>query len=171
MRRQNYENITNFGPLRCPHCHSNNLIRWGFYERSVIFFSDKRNNILESNIVKIQRIRCKGCGKTHAILPFGIVPYKQFSDEVLSRFLFESTFNRLEYIADKYSVNEGIIDKCIKQFKKYHLSKVSIITKSHDLKDMMKVFFKNHNNKLEYIKQYNLVFMQIKKGCIGLCPS
>lgn len=32
-----YINSINYGLLECPHCHFNNLIMWGHYNRNVIF--------------------------------------------------------------------------------------------------------------------------------------
>ena len=165
----NYENIINFGHLECPHCNSLSLIRWGFYERGVIFFSDEC--ILESKIIKIQRVKCKACGKTHALLPFGIIPYKQFSDEVISKVLLDRTVKSIDIVADTYKIEPSIIKSIEKQFKKYHLPKVSTITKCHNIKSMLDKFFKNTKNKINYIKRYSTVFMQIKSGILSLSPS
>ena len=74
---QIYLNTVNFGYLECPNCHSHDFIKWGYYERNAIFFSDDKLTI-ESNILKIQKVKCKSCGKTHALLPFGIIPYRQY---------------------------------------------------------------------------------------------
>ena len=64
-----YENILNFGYLSCPYCYSSQYIRYGFYERNVIFI---QNNSLCSKVLKIQRIQCKNCKKTHGLLPDGL---------------------------------------------------------------------------------------------------
>ena len=92
---QIYLNTVNFCNLECPNCHSHDLIRWGYYERNVIFFSDDEITI-ENKLLKIQRVKCKSCNKTHALLPFGIIPYKQFTDEIISKILLELTDNTLE---------------------------------------------------------------------------
>ena len=167
----NFLSLSNYGPLECPHCHSNNLLKWGTYERNVIFFSNSNSTSLEAQVVKIQRFKCKACNKTHAILPVGIIPYKQFSDEVISRILYEYLFSTILFISEKYNIDESTINKIIKQFKKYHLSKTSIFTKKHTIREMLKSFLLDSENKINYIKMYNTVFMQIKLGCLGLCPS
>ena len=74
-----YKDMKNFGSLECPCCHSKEYILWGFYERGITYMKQAQ---IYSETVKIQRVRCKSCGKTHAILPFGIVPYKQLTDEI-----------------------------------------------------------------------------------------
>lgn len=53
-------------------CGSHDNIIHGYYNRKVR--TDKSNVIL-----KITRIRCKQCGKTHALLLSLIIPYKSVS--------------------------------------------------------------------------------------------
>lgn len=165
---QFYLNSVNFGYLECPNCHSHDLIRWGFYERNVIFFSNDELTI-ESNILKIQRVKCKGCGKTHALLPFGIIPYKQFTDEVISKILFELTYVTLENTAKKYLIDQSIIKKWYHQYNQFHKSKVNTLIKHHNSKNSLRQFINMFINKLNYIDNYNLCFMQIKLGCLCLC--
>ena len=167
---QIYLNTVNFCNLECPNCHSHHLIRWGYYERNVIFFSND-GITLENIILNVQRIKCKSCGKTHALLPFGIIPYKQFTDEVISKILFELTNNSLDNVVNKYLIAHSIIKKWYIQYNKFHSSKVNILIKYHNSKQALKKFLNNFVNKLDYINNYNLCFMQIKLGCLGLCPS
>lgn len=167
---QNYLNTANFCHLECPNCHSHDLIRWGYYERNVIFFSNNEFNI-DSSIIKIQRIRCKSCGKTHALLPFGIIPYKQFTDEIISKILYELTNDTLENVSNKYLIDQSIIKKWCYQYNKFHSSRVNTLIKYHNSKSSLTKFLNQFINKLNYIKKYNLCFMQIKLGCLGICPS
>jgi len=53
----------------CPYC-GEPCIKWGFYSRFIKSIEGKIE-------IKIQRLRCKGCGRTHAIHPTWIVPYSQ----------------------------------------------------------------------------------------------
>ena len=48
------------------------LIKHGFYTRDVVTADDSFN-------IKILRVRCTSCGKTHAIVPHLIVPYSRLS--------------------------------------------------------------------------------------------
>ena len=67
--------------LRCPCCHDNNFIKWGTYTRNVFYIDE----IIRYDVITIQRVRCKGCGHTHALLPSFIVPYKlNLLDVILS---------------------------------------------------------------------------------------
>jgi hypothetical protein len=66
-------------PDRCPHpeCQAaNRLIRWGTYERNALTGrADYR--------IRIQRVRCKACGRTHSLLPDFLHPYRHFALSVL----------------------------------------------------------------------------------------
>lgn len=61
-------------PARCPHpdCQaSGSLIRWGTYQRGALTGeTDER--------LRIQRVRCKTCGRTHSLLPDLLHPYRHF---------------------------------------------------------------------------------------------
>ena len=159
---EKYLKLINFGYIECPHCHSTEIIRWGFYERNVIFFGT--NNKLESLVIKVQRVRCKSCLHTHALLPFGIIPYKQFSDEVISKVLNDVIVldNSLEEVSEKYLIDDNTIKSWIKEFKNKHLSRVSILVKCNNIKKMYQLFLKNDINKECYLYQYSKCFMQNK---------
>jgi hypothetical protein len=52
-------------PDHCPHpdCRATDaLIRWGTYERQAL-------TGLQVYCIRVQRIRCKACGRTHSLLP------------------------------------------------------------------------------------------------------
>lgn len=61
-------------PTRCPHpaCQAAGcLIRWGTYRRWATFG-------VCSHRVRIQRVRCNACGRTHSLLPDFLHPHRQF---------------------------------------------------------------------------------------------
>jgi hypothetical protein len=61
-------------PDHCPHpdCQAaGSLIRWGSYERGAVTAQvDYR--------IRIQRVRCKVCGRTHSLLPDFLHPHRHF---------------------------------------------------------------------------------------------
>lgn len=58
---------------KCPYCKcKDTLIKYGHYKRNL---SILEGNSIENYVVSVQRVSCKGCGKTHALLPNFIVPY------------------------------------------------------------------------------------------------
>jgi transposase-like protein len=58
----------------CPLCRGD-CIRHGFYERYVIVGQ-------ESLIIIILRLKCKGCGKTHAVIPEFLRPYSPYQQDI-----------------------------------------------------------------------------------------
>lgn len=61
-------------PDTCPHpdCRaSGRLIRWGTYERSALTGDAEYR-------IRVQRIRCKVCGRTHSLLPDFLHPYRHY---------------------------------------------------------------------------------------------
>jgi len=68
-------------PDDCPHpdCQaSGRLIRWGTYERRAVTEAvDYR--------LRIQRLRCKACGRTHSLLPDFLHPHRHFVLALLYR--------------------------------------------------------------------------------------
>ncbi len=164
-----YQNMLNFGFLECPKCQAHEFIRWGTYKRNVICFNE--NNQLTSHLITIQRVRCKECKMTHAILPFGVIPYKQFADEVISKILYESCQKTVERLAITYQLELSIIKKWKHQFKKKYLAKLSTLIGEHKKEDILRSYIKEDTYKEEYIKQNRECFMQIKIGRLGLNSS
>ena len=167
---EKYQNTLNFGILECPSCKSHNFIRWGFYERNVIFFCSENRNRLEANVMKIQRVMCTSCKKTHALLPIGIVPYKQFSLEVIIKVLINLTTASIEKTSFRFSINTSIIKNFIYDFKQKHLSKLFVITKSNNVFKSLIFFSNSIILQQQYIVENNMCFMQNKLGYLNICP-
>jgi hypothetical protein len=68
-------------PDRCPHpdCQATgSLIRWGTYQRGALTGEvDHR--------LRIQRVRCKACGRTHSLLPDFLHPHRHFVISLLQQ--------------------------------------------------------------------------------------
>ncbi len=130
---ENYNDSLNLPYLTCPNCNSSRFIKWGFYQRNIYYVDE----IIKYDIIKIQRIRCKDCGKTHAILPFLVVPYKQslidvillsltndFKDNIIN---FDTVFNWkkqfrkfIPFLKTMISNKDNIIDELTKNIKHYY---------------------------------------------------
>ena len=68
-------------PNRCPHpdCRvADALIRWGTYERQA-------RTGLEVYPIRVQRVRCKACGRTHSLVPDFLHPYRHYVISLLQR--------------------------------------------------------------------------------------
>jgi hypothetical protein len=68
-------------PERCPHLEcqaSGSLIRWGTYERGALTGeADYR--------IRVQRVRCKVCSRTHSLLPDFLHPHRHFVISLLQQ--------------------------------------------------------------------------------------
>ncbi|MCP4652641.1 MAG: IS1 family transposase [Candidatus Omnitrophica bacterium] len=63
---------------KCPNCGHHHLIRWGYY---------KRKRLPAIDLIKIQRIRCKKCGKTTNVLPSFLLANKSYMVIVLKKLI------------------------------------------------------------------------------------
>lgn len=69
--------MLNMFTLECNNCHRRGeCIRHGYYKRGYLLTAE---DILAGTRIRILRVRCKHCGRTHAILPEEIVPYLRFT--------------------------------------------------------------------------------------------
>lgn len=62
-------------PKRCSHpdCRAGHcLIRWGYYERW-LYTADTEY------LLRVQRLRCKVCGRTHSLLPDFVHPHRRYA--------------------------------------------------------------------------------------------
>ena len=84
----------NFSGLTCPHCKSVGFFGgWGSYERNLIDIVDGK---ITNQIIKVQRIQCKACKHTHALLSNTIIPFKIYS--ALYSPCFEQVYNNLNSV-------------------------------------------------------------------------
>lgn len=79
-----YNNLINLPYLECPTCGSTNIIKWGSYKRNINYLNEF---VIEYNTINIKRVMCKNCGKTHALIPYFIVPYKTNSLDIILKSL------------------------------------------------------------------------------------
>ena len=77
-----YEEECNYGYIECPCCGSDKLTFHGSYERNVIVYSEYFK-------IKIKRVMCKECGKTHALIPYFLIPYYQHEKTFIYRVCIE----------------------------------------------------------------------------------
>ena len=78
----------------CPHCSARGaFIFYGHYSRS--YFSLTDGSIC---FLRIQRVRCRHCHHTHALLPHFLVPFRRFQ---LGHLLSVRTFLCLIYISSE----------------------------------------------------------------------
>lgn len=152
-----YENMVNNPYMECPHCGSSRLINWGSYTRNVCFLN---SNVLKYNKIKIQRVRCKECGHTHALLPSFIVPYK--------RSLLDVILNSLLNKEITLTINYDTIDKWNKQFNKY-LPYLKTMFKNINKDLIIERFLQDIRNYYSlFFKRFKKILMMIRHGFVGM---
>ena len=151
--------MINLPYLECPHCNSSHLISWGSYTRGINYIDNKS---IKYELLKIKRVKCKICGKTHALIPIPIIPYKtSILDIILS-----SISN--DEITINYSIDT--VNKWNKEFNHFlpyletmlnNISKLKII---NELKSNIKWYY------YLFYKQNNLILMLTKKSLFNIVP-
>jgi len=140
-------NLT-FNKLICPSCNMvGDFEIKGYYERTIIV-----NNY--SVRIKILRIRCKDCGRTHAIFFFDFIPYYQLSSQDSNALMLKS------YIDYNYDY-----DLLKKLQKRVEIFKKRIIQFSISIKE------KIEDITIKYIKARMNSYLQIHRGTIIINQS
>ena len=159
-----YEQTENFNFGKCPNCNSNTYIRWGNYERNIVYF---KNGKKYENTIKIKRIRCNNCGKTHAIIPAFLVPYKVHTLEYIIEVVkYKLVHKNNSKMVTKYSVSRQLIDYWNNCYKK-HFTRVCTTLENNNSKKAIRMIVKDIYDFINnYFKRNNIVFMMyIYNGC------
>lgn len=154
-----YQYALNYGFLQCPYCNSSELIRWGNYSRNIYYINGSN---IEFDTILIQRVKCKNCNHTHALLPEYIIPYKQYLLDVI---IFALSDDNIIY---NFSFSDNTILKWYKQFNSFlpylktmffNISKSLILNKlKHDIFKCYDTFFMLNNK----------ILMMIHPGVVNL---
>ena len=106
-----YEEECNYGYIECPNCGSDKLTGHGSYERNVIIYNECRK-------IKIKRVMCKGCGKTHALIPYFLTPYYQHEKTFIYRVCEERILKETGVckLASKVKISRQILYQWMKIF-------------------------------------------------------
>lgn len=127
----------NYHSLKCPCCHSKGVMNiHSYYQRSLKVGSNK--DLIR---ITIQRVICKSCGTTHALLPSCIVPYTRFSVHVQTLIISSSLIvsNKLTHqfneLCNYFQIFENNIRFIIKKFINHWKERLnSISVKVNDVK-------------------------------------
>lgn len=140
--------ITDLHAKICPCCHAKeNLIIHGAYERNITFLVD---NELENFKVNVQRIKCKSCNHTHALLPNFVVPYKITSIYSIAEIAQRASLSSAYKLAE-------IIDLSMRMIYMYI---AIVLAFFNDFKIL------NNSNESKYIKNFNKKYFLT--NCINL---
>lgn len=108
LNQKNYNNIIfslDFSSIECPACSSHEWQTHAYYLRYCDFFSRLKLRVL--------RIRCKNCGKTHVILVQPLIPFSSLHyDDIISVLFDNRTVDSslFYFLYNKYSSLERNYD-------------------------------------------------------------
>lgn len=113
-----YINNINVKRLSCPYCRRRGgLTYFASYSRHLITYEDGK---VIDHIVKIPRYICPSCGRTHAILPSTIVPYKSFSFNFLIHLMKDyliGRFSSIDKLCKHYQISVSTFYRILDNFK------------------------------------------------------
>ncbi len=142
-----YINLIDVHSLTCT-CGSHDNVIHGYYKRKV-----KTDN---GNIkLRIIRIKCKHCGKTHAVLVSLIIPYKSVCLNTSIRIIKNDDIDSL--MINNIQIDEQVISRIRKVFNERYKKWMSLsgLTFNDDL--VLKCFIDFKSN-----------FLQVRKGLYNL---
>lgn len=109
----------NLFSLTCPHCrHRGNFVFNGTYLRYCISIG---HGTITETAMALQRVKCKQCGHTHALLPNLMVPYHTYSYAfiiaVLASYYLEH--KSIDEICHQYDISHPLLYTWKKRFQKH----------------------------------------------------
>jgi len=102
-------NKKDFFTYNCPTCGAkHSFTRHASYKRNIILLSE---DTLVDKKLKILRLKCSSCNKTHAILPNDIVPYCIYSYSIMIKILYQHLIDKESVLSlsNKYSISFQLI--------------------------------------------------------------
>jgi len=146
-----YDSVVNaieLHQLKCS-CNHSACMNWhGSYKRSIITGSGKTT-------LRIMRVICTVCGKTHAILPASVVPYSQIPAEVQRQAVraYEKG-TAINVVCDNSGIDENNVKSIILRYRRFWRER--LLSERIGL-GSIKVLIRR------CLENYGMSFMQIKK--------
>ena len=143
-----------FHNLRCTCGQNGTLIKHAYYTRSIKVLGDLVD-------LKVLRVRCKSCKKTHSILPDWIVPYSRilFNDHlsIINAYLNKKSLEPL--MIENLLIDENNTKYIIKKFRQCWKERLFSYDISLD-KHLILLCFKYFNRQFMQIKSTaNILFL------------
>ena len=158
-----YEETSNIMGFVCPYCGGKESTYYGNYRRNVIEINEKR---VETTI-KIKRLKCRECGKTHAVIPTFLIPYKQHTvetvNEVLKEKIVEEKTSR--EIEESTGVTRQLLRKWLKELEEMK-GKLEILFLVFVFKELMKEIKEEKGIIEKYYNEYKEIYMLGRRGAI-----
>lgn len=150
--------------FKCPNCGSEDFVYYGKYKRFLIVMID---NEKKEELVEIKRVKCKDCGRTHAILPDFIIPYKQhilmYVNDVLNAKINKKKTNR--EICIKYGVTRQLLLRWLKQIKIIR-SRLEVMNKTNENDNISFA-----TDVYDYYNQNRKIYLMMREGSYGYAST
>lgn len=158
-----YEETNNITGIKCPHCGGKEMIYHGSYERNVVEVETKR---IETTI-KIKRVKCKECKKTHSVIPEFLIPYKQHTLKLINKILKE----KITEAKTKKEIEEetGISRQLQRKWEKELMElkgKLEILFLVFVFKELIEKINEEDQLIKKYLERYKEIYMLRRKGII-----
>lgn len=111
----------NLYSLRCPHCkHRGNFVFNGKYLRHCISLENK---VIKEEFFYVQRVKCKQCHRTHALLPDCILPHHSYSYAFIMCVLGDYYIEKQKVcaICQQYQITHSLFYSWIRRFQKHKI--------------------------------------------------
>jgi hypothetical protein len=104
----------------CPFCKSKgNCHPSASYDRHLVDFI--RGFVSDSSTIRILRVKCSSCHRTHAILPDVIIPYASYSLFFILRVIGEyyAHLQSVDALCNKFSISHSLLYKWLRTFQEH----------------------------------------------------
>lgn len=162
-----YYKFINFNFI-CPCCNSNSFCFYGTYSRYISYLENDK--VFDSSL-NIQRVLCKNCGATHALIPDFLIPYKIYSSNTILTMIINSNNSSLISLENRFNIYRQLILKWKKQFNLY-LNKLFSLYSVNEHK-LLFVLLKNDDNIFYkfYIEFHDLLLMKRYNSIFNYIPT
>jgi len=151
-------NVSNLTCNKCGTKHS--LTYLSKYKRHLVVF---HNGKVSDSIVEVPRYICKSCGRTHAILPPSIIPYRSYSFSFVVSVLHDyivKKFNSVEILCQNYSLPYSTFKRFLATFYSHKILWLGLLDSylESNLKFISKFKFFSYVETEYYISEFFNMF-------------
>jgi len=155
-------------PTPCPNCKApaNSYKKNGGYHRHFVYLNDA-NSVVDTDLY-IRDLRCKSCGKTHALLNSLVIPYSSFSiGFIISILYYRLTHSNtsIAKLCDIFMISESTYYRIRRRLYTDYHQMCSLLNIMHDAIQLIKSLFSApihtlHDLLKEFFSNTGYSFMQ-----------
>lgn len=148
-----YNETLNYGYLECPECKTSNLIYYGGYIRNIGISNEFLN-------IRIKRVQCKDCKRTHALIPDFIYPFFQYEKTYINFILLLINVRKKKdsEIENRINLSRQLLSKWKQRFKS-HETRLKTFFKINEISEVLKEVMEG-NFENEYKRENGIRYFQ-----------